>query len=218
MLWAVFTLVAVIAGLAAASSVGGAINGAASRPRTQAQVHAALNSPGNGAASNTSATPTTSRPPHGATHPGPPAKPHHGGPGSTGQGPTGVGGTTGSAQPSGSPSSQPSDQTPGPSSTPGGNHNGGNHHGGGGGQSGAQRATLSSTGGTVVASCRNDQVTLLTWSPAIGYRVDQVTSGPTSQASIQFQSDSHHDVTMLITCDSNGVPRASVHGDNHSDE
>jgi hypothetical protein len=220
-LWAVFTLVAVVAGLAAASSVGGAINGAASRPRTAAQVHAALDSPGLGVGGGTVASPTTpasTRPPHGATHPGRPPAAHHSRPGSAGQPPAGVGGTTASAQPSGSPSSPPAGPRQTPGSTAGGGNNGGSNNGGGQGQSAAQRATLSSSGGTVVASCRNSQATLLTWSPAIGYRVNDVTAGPTSQAFIQFESDNHHDVTMLITCGSDGAPRASVHGDDHADE
>jgi len=167
LLWGVFTLVAVVAGLAAASSVGGAISGAASRPRTQAQIHDALGS--------------SSPSPTGGSHGG------HG---------------------------------PGPSTSPGSGGNDGSGNGGpGSGQGGeAVRATLSSGGGTVVASCRNGQVTLVTWSPAIGYRVHQVVAGPASEVEISFEADNRHEVSMVITCGSNGSPRATVHGDSRADE
>ena len=226
LLWGVFTLVAVVAGLAAASSVGGAISGAASRPRTQAQIHDALGSSSPSPAGPGAAAPGASASGHAparhhATHPG---QSPSGGPTTSGPGanqPTGVGRSTSTSLPSTSPTGgSHGGHGPGPSTSPGSGGNDGSGNGGpGSGQGGdAVRATLSSGGGTVVASCRNGQVTLVTWSPAIGYRVHQVVAGPASEVEISFEADNRHEVSMAITCGSNGSPRATVHGDSRADE
>jgi hypothetical protein len=198
LLWAVFTLVAVVAGLAAASSVGGAISGAASRPRTNAQIHAAL------ARVHSSPAPTPSAPsgrsspkPHHTTSGRPDPSPSGRPSSSTGAGPTRVGQTT----------SQPS-----PTATSGGS-TGGRPPGSGSGGA-AVRETLSSVGGTVVASCRATRVTLLTWSPGIGYRVTDVAAGPATVAQIVFEADGGGEASMVISCGSDGRP----HSANHSND
>jgi hypothetical protein len=207
-LWVVFTLVAVGAGLAAANSVGAAISGAGSKPRTDAQIHAALGAAARtGANPSPRATPGTGRPrstptprAHPASTSGSSGTPHNGG--------------TGQTQPSGGQPSSPA--TPQPSATASGSGDQGQPGGGGGGTSGEQRATVSSSAGTVVASCSNGTVTLLTWSPALGYRVNEVHRGPSREAQITFSNDSHGDVTMVITCGSDGRPHATVEPDTGS--
>jgi hypothetical protein len=213
-LWVLFTVVAVGAGLAAASSVGSAISDAGSQPRSDAQIRAALGAAATSPRAGVSPTATPAsgggRPhqhdshrPHASASPG-----------------TGTGGGPGATT---APSSTQRPSHPGPtSSTPtgGGQHDGsgGPTGGTGGGQGGTeQRATLSSSAGTVVASCTNDNVTLLTWSPALGYRVNEVHRGPSREAEITFAGDSHADVTMVVTCGSDGRPRATVETDSGSD-
>ncbi|SEL68629.1 hypothetical protein [Nonomuraea pusilla] len=61
-------------------------------------------------------------------------------------------------------------------------------------------ALVRSPGGTVVASCEGDLVTLRSWSPAQGYSVDGVEPGPTRQARVEFEPDEGHDVELRITC------------------
>ena len=222
LLWAVFTVVAVVAGLAAASSVQGAISGAASRPRTAAQVHDALRAvptpshTGSKASSpSPRSTPATHRPhPTGSGTPTATSSPGH-----HGSGPSQPGGSSGPKAPGTTASSRPPGG-PGSSGGPGpGSGSGGGPGNGSGGSPGGEavRATLSSSAGTVVASCRSSQVTLVTWSPAIGYRVDEVHGGPAREVEITFTSDRQHDVTMVVTCSASGEPRASVHGDSHAD-
>ena len=55
---------------------------------------------------------------------------------------------------------------------------------------GRPRATrlITSPGGSVVASCSGDQVTLRSWSPAQGYEVDDVAPGPDDDAKVKFES------------------------------
>ncbi|MER7505346.1 hypothetical protein AB0L05_17850 [Nonomuraea pusilla] len=61
-------------------------------------------------------------------------------------------------------------------------------------------ALVRSPGGTVVASCEGDLVTLRSWSPAQGYSVDGVEPGPARQARVEFEPDEGHDVELRITC------------------
>ena len=107
-----------------------------------------------------------------------------------------------SAKPSGSPTAQPtSTSSPRPSATS------------------APAAdtvvrTLASRGGSVVAACSSRTVTLRTWSPAVGYRVDEVDRGPDTEAEIKFVGSSS-EVQMKIRCVS-GVPSAETEVDDES--
>lgn len=74
--------------------------------------------------------------------------------------------------------------------------------------------TLASRGGSVVAACRSGQVTLRSWSPAVGYRVDEVDAGPDSEAEVRFVNNSA-EVKMQVRCVS-GVPAARTEIDSDS--
>ncbi|HCK78931.1 MAG TPA: hypothetical protein DHW34_02825 [Actinobacteria bacterium] len=69
-------------------------------------------------------------------------------------------------------------------------------------------ASYSTVGGTVVARCRAESVTLTAWSPAQGFRVAQVSRGPADGAEITFLSDANQ-VDLQVEC-SNGRPVFSV--------
>jgi hypothetical protein len=58
---------------------------------------------------------------------------------------------------------------------------------------------FSSQGGTVVATCESAGAYLITWSPAQGYEVDQVSRGPAAVASVRFETSSTA-VTMNVSC------------------
>ncbi|GIF70640.1 hypothetical protein Asi02nite_01580 [Asanoa siamensis] len=49
------------------------------------------------------------------------------------------------------------------------------------------RETFSNRGGSVVAACRGDLVTLETWSPAQGYAVRDLEKGPDDDAEVEFE-------------------------------
>ena len=74
--------------------------------------------------------------------------------------------------------------------------------------------TLASRGGSVVAACRSGQVTLRSWSPAVGYRVDEVDAGPGREVEVRFVSNST-EVKMQVRCVS-GVPSARTEYDSDS--
>ena len=67
-------------------------------------------------------------------------------------------------------------------------------------------AVLDSPGGSVTAVCINGMASLQTWSPHPGYSVAQGAShDPGLSVSVQFQSDTHGAVTLVVTC-VNGRP------------
>jgi hypothetical protein len=68
---------------------------------------------------------------------------------------------------------------------------------------------LATAGGTVVAECVGDQVTLRSWSPAQGYRVDDVDRGPATRARVKFKAGKGNEVRTDITC-VGGVPTAAT--------
>jgi hypothetical protein len=74
--------------------------------------------------------------------------------------------------------------------------------------------TLASKGGSVVAACRSGQVTLRSWSPAVGFRVDEVDAGPGGEAEIRFVSRTA-EVKMQLRCVS-GAPVAQTEYDSES--
>lgn len=64
-------------------------------------------------------------------------------------------------------------------------------------------------GGTVVTGCDGaGQVSLLSWSPAQGFEVDDVQNEPDEDVQITFASE-ERDVDVTVVC-RNGQPRASV--------
>jgi hypothetical protein len=75
---------------------------------------------------------------------------------------------------------------------------------------------LRSQGGTVVARCDGGTVRILSWSPNPGYRADDVIRGPAAKATLVFESDTHNDLLVTVTC-SNGTPKLvdKVQGDDH---
>jgi serine/threonine-protein kinase len=74
--------------------------------------------------------------------------------------------------------------------------------------------SLTSPGGTVVASCVNGGVYLALWSPAQGFHTDDVLRGPSPSALVTFESPTL-EVAMTITC-VDGVPRSTYsEGPNH---
>jgi hypothetical protein len=58
---------------------------------------------------------------------------------------------------------------------------------------------LATAGGTIVASCAAGQVTMLSWSPAQGYRTDDVNRGPAGSASVKFKAG-RTELTVTVTC------------------
>ncbi|MFG2078455.1 hypothetical protein [Nonomuraea maritima] len=74
----------------------------------------------------------------------------------------------------------------------------------------SQDTLLRSRGGTVIASCDGDRVTLRSWSPSQGYSVDSVKPGPAREAKVEFEPDEGEDVELTIFCVS-GRPEARVH-------
>lgn len=70
---------------------------------------------------------------------------------------------------------------------------------------------LTVPGGTLVAECVGDQVTLKSWSPDPGYRIDDVSPGPAAGASVKFKNDGTENVT-IVTC-RNGEPHAETAAD-----
>jgi hypothetical protein len=68
---------------------------------------------------------------------------------------------------------------------------------------------LSSSGGTAVARCQDDRVYLVSWSPAQGYRADEVWRGPARVARVSFES-SQREVTIEARC-VNGTPAGRVY-------
>ncbi|MGW7479960.1 hypothetical protein ACWGH8_15360 [Nonomuraea muscovyensis] len=60
---------------------------------------------------------------------------------------------------------------------------------------------VQTAGGTVIASCEADRVTLRSWSPAQGYSVDGVEAGPGLEASVEFEPGGEgEEVEVTITC------------------
>ncbi|WP_156960487.1 hypothetical protein [Amycolatopsis taiwanensis] len=73
---------------------------------------------------------------------------------------------------------------------------------------------LNTPGGSLVAACDGDQVTLLSWSPAQGFRTDGgVARGPAPTASIKFKSGKT-EIRVTVSC-RNGEPVADTATDDH---
>lgn len=68
-----------------------------------------------------------------------------------------------------------------------------------------QSRLIRSAGGTVIAACEDGRVTLRSWSPAQGYKVDSVDPGPDHEAKVEFEPDDGEEVELKIVC-SDGAP------------
>ncbi|NUO99030.1 MAG: hypothetical protein HOV96_36660 [Nonomuraea sp.] len=64
----------------------------------------------------------------------------------------------------------------------------------------AQDKLMRTPGGTVIASCSGGQVTLRSWSPAQGYKVDGVEPGPAAEAKVEFEPEEGEEIELKITC------------------
>jgi hypothetical protein len=70
---------------------------------------------------------------------------------------------------------------------------------------------LNTAGGTVVARCAGGQATLMSWSPAQGFRGEEDERGPAPVASVRFES-SGTEIRIAVDCAS-GVPQAHTRTD-----
>lgn len=65
---------------------------------------------------------------------------------------------------------------------------------------------IQSPGGTVIAFCAGNLVTLRSWSPAQGFSVDSVDPGPAREAEVEFEATGEaEDVEVKVAC-VNGRP------------
>jgi lipoprotein-anchoring transpeptidase ErfK/SrfK len=80
--------------------------------------------------------------------------------------------------------------------------------------SAVEMKAVTTDSGTVVVACLGNKASLARWTPKTGFRVDALSAGPASQASIIFKS-ANSEVTVVATCPG-GVPTIAVHhDDNH---
>ncbi|MEU6712536.1 hypothetical protein ABZ897_13730 [Nonomuraea sp. NPDC046802] len=73
------------------------------------------------------------------------------------------------------------------------------------GASPAQGKLIRSAGGTVIASCDGDLITLRSWTPAQDYSVDDVERGPAREAKVEFEPAEGEEVELKLGC-SGGQP------------
>jgi hypothetical protein len=59
---------------------------------------------------------------------------------------------------------------------------------------------LATAGGTAVAACVSGQASLLSWTPAQGYQVDDVDPGPGNHAKVKFEGD-QTEVEVEVHCE-----------------
>jgi hypothetical protein len=72
---------------------------------------------------------------------------------------------------------------------------------------------LPTPGGTIIATCDGDQAFLRSWSPAQGFRTDEVERGPAAITSIKFKSGKD-ELRITVTCQA-GEPVAVTATDDH---
>jgi hypothetical protein len=72
---------------------------------------------------------------------------------------------------------------------------------------------LSTPGGTIIATCDVDRVTLTSWSPGQGFGTDGVERGPAPVASIKFKNGKN-ELKVTVTCQA-GEPHAVWAPDDH---
>jgi hypothetical protein len=79
---------------------------------------------------------------------------------------------------------------------------------------GAAPRGLNTTGGSIVARCAAGQVTLLSWSPAQGFRTDEVARGPAPTASIKFKNG-NTETLVTVSCVAGEPHAVSTADDQH---
>jgi hypothetical protein len=67
--------------------------------------------------------------------------------------------------------------------------------------------------GWVTAACDGDMAYLVSWSPAQGYRVDEVRRGPAAYVRVEFESFTVEAAVWVRCVD--GIPRASISHEPH---
>jgi hypothetical protein len=70
---------------------------------------------------------------------------------------------------------------------------------------------LTSSGGNVLARCGNGLAFLVSWSPAPGYRAEDIVRGPAPTARVTFETTGM-EVKMFVTC-AGDIPQSTVHKD-----
>jgi hypothetical protein len=75
--------------------------------------------------------------------------------------------------------------------------------------------TVTSRGGNVVAACRASGAYLVGWSPAPGYRAEDVARGPAQQARLTFKKP-EREIKVTVRC-VNGVVQASIEDEPEDD-
>ncbi|MFH8344691.1 hypothetical protein [Streptomyces sp. NPDC018045] len=82
--------------------------------------------------------------------------------------------------------------------------------------------TVRLAGGSATAECRTDgRVYLTVWSPATGYRADDVRRGPAATAAIEFEPLDDHvgdDHAYTLHCAADGRPRAASAPEDDDDD
>jgi hypothetical protein len=69
--------------------------------------------------------------------------------------------------------------------------------------------------GTVTARCAGGRVTLVSWSPAQGFRADDLDRGPATTAALSFSSE-EEEFTVTVSCGPDGpIARRSQDDDHH---
>ncbi|MFD7666387.1 hypothetical protein [Streptomyces sp. NPDC059788] len=117
---------------------------------------------------------------------------------------------------SGTPSGPAATGSPGsPPGVPSGSASGSRARPAGGG-------TVRLAGGSATAECRTDgRIHLTVWSPATGYRADDVRRGPAATAAIEFEPLDDHsgdDHTYTLRCTADGRPQAVPAPDDDDDD
>jgi hypothetical protein len=75
----------------------------------------------------------------------------------------------------------------------------------------AGRRLVTSVGGTVLVECRGQDVALISWTPAQGYRVDQVDGETGSDVEVRFEGEDG-EVRVKVRC-ADGQPVAEIEKD-----
>jgi hypothetical protein len=73
---------------------------------------------------------------------------------------------------------------------------------------------LGTGGGTVTARCAAGRVTLLSWTPAQGFRADKIVRGPANVASLKFESNTQ-EYKVTVGCDGRGPKISTSKDDGH---
>lgn len=79
----------------------------------------------------------------------------------------------------------------------------------------SSQRTVTSPGGNVVAACRASGAYLVGWSPAPGYRAEDVVRGPAQSARLTFKKP-EREIKVTVRC-VNGVVQATIEDEPEDD-